>query len=334
MINVLPALGLLRRRRPADRLSFVVEDRAADVVRGHPFLDEVIVFPRRRWREMLRGGTRGGWRELARELAAYRRALRARGFDVALDFQGNAKGALHALASGARRRIGFAAGHDREAAHLFATERVVPPPDRPHRVEKFASLLGPLGVGRGELSYALPEDPAADARVAGRLAASGLGPGSRFVLVHPGTSDRGAEKRWPAERFGALAAEVRSALGLPVLASFGPGEEALAAAVAAASGGAARTAPATASLLELAALLRRASAFVSADTGPMHLAAASGTRCVALFGPKDPAVYRPWGEGHRVVRADAPGAGPAPMAAIAVGDVFAALADVLGGRAR
>ena len=107
---------------------------------------------------------------------------------------------------------------------------------------------------------------------------------------------------WATERFGALASEIRARRGLASLVTWGPGEEDLARQVERASGGAARPAPATASLLDLAEIPRRAGLFVSGDTGPMHLAAACGTPCVALFGPKDPAVYRPWGSGHAVLR--------------------------------
>ncbi len=300
VVNVLPSVGLVRAALPGAHLAFAVEDRAADLVRGHPLLDEAIVFPRRRWREMLASGRPARLREAASEIAEYRRELRRRRFDVSLDFQGNLKGAMHAWASGAPRRIGFARGHDRELSWAFATEHVVPPADRPHRVEKFAALAAALGTPAAPLEFRLPESADARRRVDQALAAAGVAPG--FLCLHPGTSGRGEAKRWPAARFGELAARLRALGGVDALVTWGPGEEPLAREVERASGGAARLAPATASLLDLAEILRRARLFVSGDTGPMHLAAACGTRCIALFGPKDPAVYRPWGSGHVVLR--------------------------------
>jgi ADP-heptose:LPS heptosyltransferase len=83
---------------------------------------------------------------------------------------------------------------------------------------------------------------------------------------------------------------------------WGPGEEELARSVIAISEGGAILAPAT-SLRLLAAMLRRASLFVGADTGPMHLAWAVGCPVVALFGPTDPRLNAPLGNGHRVLRA-------------------------------
>lgn len=309
VINTLPALSLLRRARPDAYLAFAVEDRARDLLWGHPFLDGVHVFPRRAWRGLLRSGDPRHWLHLRGELAAYRRALQEARYDVALDFQGNLKGALHAILSGAPRRVGFARGHDREWSHCFATEHVVPPADRPHRVDKFVSLLGPLGIEGREREFVLPPTPAeVRGRVHAWLQAAGLDRAAP-VLLHPGTSERGAAKRWPAERFAALAARL-VARGMAVLVTWGPGERALAEEVVMRSGcdgpgprgrSLVRLGPETSSLLELAELIRHAAVFVSSDTGPMHLAAACGTRCVALFGPKDPAVYRPYGEAHTVL---------------------------------
>ena len=327
VINTLPALSALRAHLPEAHLGFVVEDRARDLLVGHPHVNEVFVFPRQRWRAYLRSGRPRALGFLRREVGGYVRQLRAARFDVTLDFQGNLKGAVHALASGAPRRIGFARGASRELAHCFANERVVPPLNRPHRVEKFASLLGPLGVATPILAYTLPESSDARARALEFLSRSGLAR-ERFVVVHPGTSDRGAHKRWPPERFAELAGRIVSELGAAVIVSHGPAEERLARDIVAAARGAALRAPSGGSLLELAETLRRAAAFVSADTGPMHLAAACGTPCVALFGPKDPAVYRPYGEGHVVIhRSDLDGT--TAMQRITVEEVLAALRSVL-----
>jgi len=322
VVNVLPALTLLRRARPEAFIGFAVEDRARELILGHPLLDRVHVFPRRRWRELLRSGRPRSWSQLARELRAYADELREARYDVVLDEQSNLKGAVHALASRAPRRVGFARGHDYELNHLLSTEQVTPPADRPHRVDKFVSLLGAIGVAGEERTYVLPEDAGARARVEQYLTEAGLA-ARRFVVLHPGTSDHGAEKRWPPESFAALARLVSERLGRPALVTWGPGEEDLARRVSAASGGAALLAPRTASLLELAELVRHASVFVSADTGPMHLAVAAGVRCVALFGPKDPAVYGPYGTGHIVLR---PPAG-SRTADIAPDAVLAAVAD-------
>jgi ADP-heptose:LPS heptosyltransferase len=333
VINTLPALSLLRKALPQAHLAFLVEDRARELLIGHPLLDAVYVFPRRQWRDLLRSPDPRSWRSLRSEASSYARELREAHFDVTLDFQGNLKGALHARLSGAPRRIGFARGHGREMSHWFATEHVEPPADRPHRVDKFVALLGPLGIdgANDEREFVLPPAPGACARITAFLAAARLGRRA-LVSMHPGTSARGRGKRWPAERFGALAAQIADEADTVV--TWGPGEQDLADAVVAASGrpDAVRAGPAGLSLLELAELVRVAAVFVSADTGPMHLAAACGTRCVALFGPKDPAVYQPYGRGHHVLhhpdRDGSPG-----MLRIGTDEVAAAVRAALAGRA-
>lgn len=328
VINTLPTLSLLRSARPDARISFVVEDRAAELVIGHPCVDQVFVFERRRFRELLRAGP-AGWGRLRREVRSYIAEIRAAAPDVALDFQGNLKGAVHSAASGARRRLGFARGHSLEGSRFVATETVVPPAEERHRVDKFCSLLGPLGIAGDERIYQLPVSPDAIARAAAYRESTGLDDGG-FAVVHPGTSDKGAAKRWSPDRFGAVVSELERRGGVRVLVTWGPGEEGLAREVLRAAGGAGVIGPRPNSLLDLAALLARACLFVSGDTGPMHLAAAQGIPCLALFGPKDPAVYRPYGANHRVIHK--PGAnGVGTMAAIESAEVVEQAMQMLDG---
>ena len=118
-----------------------------------------------------------------------------------------------------------------------------------------------------------------------------------FVMLTPGAGWGG--KQWPPERYGEVARGLAS-LGLRCLINFGPGEEPLARATAAASAGAAEVVPS--SLSELIAFTRRSQLFVGGDTGPMHLAAAMGVPVVALFGPTSPARNGPFGTRSIVLR--------------------------------
>ena len=96
------------------------------------------------------------------------------------------------------------------------------------------------------------------------------------------------------------AARALAADGLRTLVNYGPGEEALAQEVAAASGDAAQ--PISCSVSELIALTRRAQLFLGGDTGPMHLAAALGVPVAAVFGPTDPTRNGPFGGRNMVLR--------------------------------
>ena len=118
-----------------------------------------------------------------------------------------------------------------------------------------------------------------------------------LVGLFPGSN--APSRRWPASRFATLAARLREA-GARVLVFGGPGERAITAEVAA--GGAIDLAGRT-DLPMLAAGLASCELVVSNDSGPLHVAAAVGTRTVSLWGAGDPAITGPPREGmHRVLR--------------------------------
>jgi ADP-heptose:LPS heptosyltransferase len=105
---------------------------------------------------------------------------------------------------------------------------------------------------------------------------------AEFVIINPGGG--WPTKLWPSERYAKLADWLWSDCGLASFVTYGPGEEALARSVAnGARSGAAR--PIASTLKQYVALARRAALFVGGDTGPLHLAAASGTPIVGLYGP-------------------------------------------------
>jgi ADP-heptose:LPS heptosyltransferase len=125
---------------------------------------------------------------------------------------------------------------------------------------------------------------------------------SGFALINPGAG--WPNKQWPAERFGAVARQLRDTSGLRPFVLWGAREASLADAVVSASSGAATRAPET-TLADLLALSRAAALMISGDTGPVHIAAAVGTPIVGLYGPTWPARNGPWHPDDEVVsRAD------------------------------
>jgi ADP-heptose:LPS heptosyltransferase len=294
VVHALFGVAALRAARPGAFIGFLVEDRAASLLDGHPDIDRVHVYRRSDWQ-------RGAIREPLRVAGAAGRLLsdlRGERYEVAVDLQGNLKGAVLTSLSGAPRRIGLPPRHAKEWSHRFHTESVAIPDCRMHRVERVYHLLSPLGVtgpGGTPRVEVRPEDRDEVARF---LAEQGLST-DRFAVLHPGTSAFGAHKRWPTDRFGRLAAELRESHGLRSVATWGPGEEGLADLVVEAAEGAAIRGPRTRTLTALAELASKSALFVAADTGALHLAALLGAPTIGLFGPKDPKVYGP--RGPRVV---------------------------------
>jgi 3-deoxy-D-manno-octulosonic-acid transferase/heptosyltransferase-1 len=323
VINTLPALEALRRGLPHARIGFVVEDRAHDLIANHPSVDQVHLFRRRRWARWLHQPIH--WAQLARETADFLGGIRRERYEVALDFQGNLKGALHGLVSGASRRIGFARGHCREANYFFNNQHVEPPGGHKiNRVEKFLSLAAALGVPVTNAGYRLPESPGSAARVDHFLKDRGIG---AHVTIHPGTSDFGKLKRWRPERFAELAERIGREYPLCPLITWGPGERALAEEIVAGSRGRAVLAMETRSILDLAELIRSSRLFVGCDSGPLHLSSAVRTPSVALFGPKDPRTYGPYNPHHRVIHKGELGQGS--MDEISVDDAFQGVRELL-----
>ena len=292
-VHVLPALDALRRGLgERAHIGWLVEERAASLLENHPQLDRVHVLPRHAARASLRAQRPvQAFAELGRCL----REVRREKYDTTIDFHGNLRASLAAFASGASRRIGFARGHCKEGSHAWRTLNVVPPSAHLHKVEKNLALVAALGLDTRDARpvLALP----ASARERAREFFDACMPkGAQVIALHPGVSRFGAFKQWSPECFATLARRLAEERGLATLVTWGPGEQALAESIVQRAAAAAPcvVAPATGSLLELAALYERCDAVVGCDTGPLHLAAALDVPVIALFGPKDPALYAPW----------------------------------------
>lgn len=277
IVHTVPAVAALRRAFPDSRIDWVVDARHA------PFADLVLPVDRV---IRLEKATVNAWVDLVRRLRPYR-------YDVALDFQGLMKSAVLARASGAARVVGFSIWHLREkGARPFYSEVDAGEP-APHVIGKNLSLLSTVGVSSSEIEFPLARTSSSALEAVRRDAG-----GAPVALINPGAA--WPNKRWPAARFGEVAAFVREVRGLVPFVLWGPSEESLARDVIAASGNAARLAPAT-TMADLLELSRAASLMVSGDTGPLHIAGAAGTPLVALFGPTDPDRNGPWAKEDVVI---------------------------------
>ncbi|MEZ6194404.1 MAG: glycosyltransferase family 9 protein [Planctomycetota bacterium] len=292
VILTLPALASLRAARPAARLAWVVEDRAAGILRDHPDLDEVIVLPRRAWKERRREHGRAA---VLREMRAFGRELARREFDASLDFQGNLKSGLVTRAAGARRRLGFARGSTREPNWLFTNDRVRPTSPDLHRSDRDLELVRALAAEARPAAARLGIGEADRTAIAHLVAGD---PAAPLVVIHPGTSDFFAQKRWPLERWAVVAARLAAERGARVVLSWGPGEREQVDEVRRGAP-AATIADRVLEPLELAALLSEADLVLGSDTGPTHLGSVLGRPTVALFGPYDPRPLHPHGHPDR-----------------------------------
>ena len=271
LIHTLPAVAALRRAHPAATIDWLIDAPHRELIELVPVVSSLVVLPDR---------TARAWLQV-------RRQLRGREYDVAIDFQGLLKSAALARLSGARRVLGFDRASLREGtAAPFYTERVAGG-EGGHVIHKNLRLAGAAGAVSDGLEFPI----ASVTSIAGATIASASG--GRYALINPGAA--WPNKRWPPDRFGAVAEHLRRRHDLTPVILWGPGEQDVAEAVLAASNETAVIAPAT-RLPDLIAAARGARLMVSGDTGPLHIAAAVDAPVVALFGPTDPRRNGPWRE--------------------------------------
>ncbi len=274
IVHCLPVLAALRRSLPQARIGWVVEERFAPLLAGHPQIDELIVVRLRAWRKNLLAAA------ARREMGAARAALRRFAADVALDLMGNHKGALLARLSGARRLVGAARPYRREKSSALWINQPVATPG-PHAVDRALDTLRALGLERSPVDLGGGLLPRAEADVEELLPPQA----APFVAIQAGAG--WGNKTYPAAGWGRVAAEIRDRAALEVRVPVAPGEEDLAREVVAASGGAARAVD-VGPLPLLTAFLARSRLVLGGDTGPVHLAHALGTPVVCVMGPTDP----------------------------------------------
>jgi lipopolysaccharide heptosyltransferase I len=296
VVHALPVLMALRIGRPAWRITWLVEEEAADLLRDHPLLDGLIVSGRRRWGRRRPGEARGA--PLA-EAMALGRALRGGAFDLVLDLQGLAKSAVPAWLSGAAVRVGFADA--RELAWAACTHWVDCPAGARHAVERYLAMAEAVGAARVAAQFPLPASEVAEARAAGWLGSEGARP-----VVALSATARWDTKRWEPDRFARVADALAAEVGAAIVLLGGPGDRDATAAIARRMSQAPLCLAGETSLADLVAILKRVSLLITVDSGPMHLAAALGRPLVALFGPTDPRRTGPYGAAQAVVRRSLP----------------------------
>jgi ADP-heptose:LPS heptosyltransferase len=335
VVRTLPAVSALRAAYPGAHLAWLVEPGSATAVRGQSFVDEVIEFPRAELRQALSLRSAG---HLLRESRRFLRRLRRRRFDLVLDFHSILRSGILSRLSGAPVRVAYARPFGREFGWAFANRRARLAPDRIDRFERNAALVRFLGVRCEPARSPLRVDPRARTRALAALAGAG-----RPVAIHPGSSPATPYKRYTVEGYAAVARSLAADTGTACIVTRGPArdEEAFARAIVAAAGPAARLAPLTPSVADLAALFAGCCVAIGGDTGPLHVAALVGTPVVQLLGPTDPVENAPWGgtpsRSLRVGLACSPcrrGCAAAPcMERIRPGDVVAAARALLRGAA-
>lgn len=277
-VHVLPVINAIKRRHPGSRIAWILQPGPAELVRGHPSVDEPIVFER------------------ARGLAGFldiRRRLQQRSFDLALNLQVYFKAGLVTSFVKAPVKLGFDRRRARDLNWLFTTHRIPPSPPA-HVQDQYFEFLRYLDIDPEPVEWKLgpwPEEREWQQQFFSQFER----PVAALVVA---TSK--PEKDWPAERWAKLCDILAADFGLqPVLVGGRSRRELQAEAVIMAE---ARTKPYSAlgsGLRRLVSVLDGAAVVIAPDTGPLHMAVALGTPVVGLYGytnPKRTGPYRSFGD--------------------------------------
>jgi heptosyltransferase I len=273
VVHALPVVTAIKGHAPATRLTWILQPGPAELVRGHPDVDEIVLFERRR-----------GWRGML----ALRRELRTRSFDLVIDLQPYFKAGLITGFIHAPVKLGLDRGRARDLNWLFTTHRI-PPRPLGHIQDQFLEFLDAIGVPAGDPAWGLhvTEEERAAAR---ELVAPAEGPLVGLVVA---TSK--PRKNWLPDRFAQLASRLRDGHGARcvLLGGTTPIERAAADAILAGTDAAPIDAIGC-GLRRTVALLEACDVVVAPDTGPVHICVALDVPAVALFGHTNPKRFGPY----------------------------------------
>ena len=280
VVHVFPALEVLRRSFPDSELDFVIHPAFAGLLDLSPFpVRRKILFDRKKLSSP---------KSFLPECVKLLKELRKENYELVVDFQGLFRSGILAWCARSCITAGFAA--PREGVAKIFYNRKFDVLMEQHAVARYVELANCICGTR----YPVPECSVK------RETPSFPGVTSPYVVLVPGA--RWESKVFPPELFGETFNEIKKHLPQCKAVVAGAASDAPAAAkIKAIAGEGCIDLTGKTSLLELAQLTGGASAVLTNDSGPMHVAAMTGTKIYALFGSTSPFLTGPWGKEHKIV---------------------------------
>jgi heptosyltransferase I len=275
-VHVLPVVTALKRHDPDAKITWILQPGPASLVRGHPDLDEILIFENGR-----------GWRGML----DLRAALAQREFDLVIDLQVYLKAGLVTSFTRASVKLGFDKARARDMNWLFTTQRI-PPHASQHVQDQYLEFLAALRTPAEPLEWQLgpwPGELTARDRVLGALPRP-------FATLVIGATHR--EKEWLPERWAELASALRGDFGLEAVLAGGRSTRELETARFIADAGARAHSTLGVPLRDLVTILDASELVISLDTAPLHMSVALERPVISLMGYNNPKRVGPYRRYH------------------------------------
>ncbi len=292
VIHALPVAYALKEKYPDCHITWVVEPPAYDLVDMSPYIDEVILFEKKKFKSL--GGFLRGYGPL-------KHRIQRRTYDAVLDLQGLFKSAAIARLGKAPVKLGMC--NMRELSDKVSRP-VIGPNAHGHIVERYLDVARALGCPVNEVRFTL-NVPERDAGLVPQIfAQAGANMDNPYVVLAVGAN--WPNKRWPAENFARLADWLYVQKLIPVLVGGGIVDEQRAAEICGCCDIPPLNLVGKTNFKQLTYILQHTRLTVGGDTGPVHLSSGLGTPTVMVMGPTDANRNGPYGQLQNAIEVDRP----------------------------
>jgi lipopolysaccharide heptosyltransferase I len=282
VFHPLPAVHIIKKELNAT-IDWVTTDIYADLVKSFTDIDRVISFRRR---------------SFFSNLKSFLKELRQEKYDLIIDFQGLMKSAMVAMLARGKVRIG--PSFNREGSRIFYSAVAGKEKPERHAVDQCMDIIRYLDLPETEISF-----PVKYPSSSGDFIVKGSATDESLLEKHPAIAllprSRWETKNWPLEYFIKLAQLLNETVAGSLFLIGGPDDKNACATIESQVGDGIINLAGKMSLSETGAALEKMDLLITNDSGPMHMAAASGVPCLALFGPTDAGRTGPYGDIHKVM---------------------------------
>ena len=298
--HTLPALEALHHRFPESNITWLVEEKAQDIIQEHPYLKRVLVSKRKSWLNNFKSPSL--WYTTVKDIKSFMRELRSQNYDMVIDFQGLLKSGMLVFLSRGKKKIGY--DNAREMSSIFLNKKIPQYPMDCHAVDRNINLVKHLGVKPEKVTFTMFIGEEDKRRAEHHLSDNKINKNKRLVAIN---SQAGwATKIWSPLKLAKLSDMIIKDFDAQIIFTGGKDDNPSVENILFSMDHRAVNLAGKTTLKELAHILSISDLMITMDSGPMHIASAMGTPTVPLFGPTAPWRTGPYCNNSIIIRNQIP----------------------------